>query len=214
MKKEGLMTKVLVVIGVLLLLSGAGLGYYYYQNTYGTSEQDKALQQDAEKVESQWEEKPKEQPKEPTSYEEGDTVGILKIPAWGDWKVPIIESTSDESLELGVGRYSESARPGQPGNLAIAGHRSGDPQPFRELLDLEVGDEVIVETEIAIYTYKVTSPATETTVRAQDGAWVIRAPQVDSEAEHTITLTTCTYLYRSDDRSVLFGELVDKEYKQ
>ena len=44
---------------------------------------------------------------------------------------------------------------GQPGNFAIAGHRVTHGSPFRKLLELRKGDEVIVETGDAVYTYEL-----------------------------------------------------------
>ena len=46
--------------------------------------------------------------------------------------------------------------PGQYGNAAIAGHRTTHGQPFNRIDELQVGDEVIVETIVGRYTYLVT----------------------------------------------------------
>lgn len=219
-------SRIVLIAGVLLLVAGIGFSWFYYDSTMGDSEQDNVLQEEASVIEQGWSNNPKPSPspssvdpkdfpKEPVSFTEGEPIGVLKIPAWGeDWATPIIEGTTADSLEEGVGHYSNSRTPGEIGNFAVAGHRSGDPQPFRNLLELKVGDEIIVETELATYTYSVTSPATETTVKAKDGGWVISEPDIsDYQNKSVITLTTCTHLYQSPDRSVLFGELIKKELK-
>lgn len=212
----------LTVLGVLLMVCGLAVGGWYVHQIAGESEQDTELQAQAENVIREYDREvvPSEPEKELKAIEEPDeikngaTVGVLKIPSWGkDHAVPVIEGTTQENLDNGVGRYDYSARPGQEGNLAIAGHRSGDPQPFRNLLEVNVGDKVILETKAATYTYEVTKSARDTTVVAQDGGWVVNEPEVPSDSKHTITLTTCTHLYHSWDRSVMFGELVDVEQK-
>lgn len=224
MKRSSIFT----ILGALLLVVGLAATGYYWKTTYATSAVDDHLQTTASQVLEKWNQEDiasTEEPKpavekkvkksEPTEFEEGETIGIMKIPAWGeDHQVPIIHGVGDDDLEKGVGHYPDSGTPGKLGNLAVAGHRSGDPQPFRNLLELEKGDKVIVETKLATYTYVVTNPAYNTTLVAQDGGWVIHSPEVeDAHTKSTITLTTCTHLYRSDDRSVLFGELEKVEFK-
>lgn len=227
MKRSSIFT----ALGVVLILIGAVGGFFYWDTTYAASAVDNQLQTQAMHIQQSWEEeepaaeeeteKPSaEEPKvvkqtEPTEFEEGETIGILKVPSWGeDHSVPIIHGVRDGDLESGVGHYPDSSTPGKLGNFAMAGHRSGDPQPFRKLLELNEGDKIIVETKLAIYTYVVTSSARDTTLVAQDGGWVIHSPEIeDAHTKSTITLTTCTHLYRSDDRSVLFGELEKRELK-
>lgn len=208
-----------IIVGSAMIAGGGVFGAKTIYDFTAPSAEDSNLQASARSLENQWGEKAEATPHtepipEPTSYENGQTIGILKIPAWGpDHAVPIIHGTTQENLEHGVGHYEQSARAGQEGNFAVAGHRSGDPQPFRELLDVKVGDEVIVETEAATYVYVVTKNANETTVKAEDGGWAIVQPEVEGDNPHTLTLTTCTHLYRSLDRSILFGELKSVEHK-
>ena len=40
-------------------------------------------------------------------------------------RVPVFEGTDDLSLNRGVGWIQGTARPGEPGNIGIAGHRDG-----------------------------------------------------------------------------------------
>jgi sortase A len=63
---------------------------------------------------------------------------VLRIPKVGI-EVPVFEGTSDLVLNRGVGHISGTALPGQPGNLAITGHRDGF---FRGLKDIAVGDRI------------------------------------------------------------------------
>jgi sortase A len=65
-------------------------------------------------------------------------------------RVPVLEGTDDLALNRGVGWIAGTAKPGEAGNIGIAGHRDGF---FRGLKDIVVGDEVELTTlqERAIY---------------------------------------------------------------
>jgi sortase A len=66
---------------------------------------------------------------------------ILRIPAVGI-EVPILEGTDDLTLNRGVGHLPNTPLPGQPGNMAITGHRDGF---FRPLKDVHPGDTIQVD---------------------------------------------------------------------
>ena len=66
---------------------------------------------------------------------------ILRVPRLGI-EVPVLEGTSDLTLNRGVGHIPGTALPGHPGNLAITGHRDGF---FRPLKDASVGDIIEVQ---------------------------------------------------------------------
>jgi LPXTG-site transpeptidase (sortase) family protein len=88
------------------------------------------------------------------------------------------------------------------------GSRTGS--PFRKLLELRKGDEVIVETVDAVYTYELDGSPRDLTVKPEDN-WVLEPvpgkPQ-ETPTKSIITLTTCQDLFHSPDRSVAFGHLV------
>src|SRR5699024_5857044 len=53
-----------------------------------------------------------------------DAWGLLYVPRFGaDYSVPVLDGTGEEINSAVLGRYSTSPRPGQDGNLALAGHR-------------------------------------------------------------------------------------------
>ena len=58
-------------------------------------------------------------------------------------EVPVLPGTDDLTLNRGVGWIQGTAAPGTDGNFAVAGHRDGF---FRRLQDIELGDEIEVET--------------------------------------------------------------------
>jgi sortase A len=54
-------------------------------------------------------------------------------------RVPVYGDTGEWALNRGVGWIAGTARPGEAGNVGIAGHRDGF---FRGLKDVAVGDEI------------------------------------------------------------------------
>jgi sortase A len=88
-------------------------------------------------------------------------------------------------------------------------------QPFARLLDLNSGDEIIVETRGAIFTYVLDESPRQLTVTDTD-TWVIDPVPGKPELKPTqplITLTTCPDVFHSAKRSVGFGHLIRTERK-
>lgn len=152
----------------------------------------------------------------------GSADALVRIPAFGaEYEVPLIEGVRENDLKRGIGHFPGTA-PGQIGNFALAGHRVTNGEPFHDLPDLRPGDQVIVETADAIYTYVLDTdpndlvvPFTQTWVIddvpvAPEGEAPPGMPQLEGSTatEAIITLTTCSELFHTDDRMVAFGHLV------
>lgn len=140
----------------------------------------------------------------------GKPLFLIRIPKFGaDWQKPIVEGIDADDLARGIGHYPQTQLPGQPGNFALAGHRVTHGSPFRKLLELQKGDQVIIETADAVYTYELDSSPRDLTVPPTD-TWVLDpVPGKSQTPTHSIiTLTTCQDLFHSPDRSVAFGQLV------
>ena len=58
-------------------------------------------------------------------------------------EAPVLEGTDDLVLDRGVGHIAGTVRPGEVGNIGIAGHRDGF---FRVLKDVRPGDTIELET--------------------------------------------------------------------
>lgn len=161
----------LTVIGELLLVSGlAVLGYFGWQ-TYQTQFAVPAQQRELTANDSaRWAEQAEaaaDAEAEPWDGEvpyvpegaPGEVFGVLYVPAFGaEYAYRIAETTDPETVlnlgEKGIGHYTNTQRPGEPGNFALAGHRSGVwTTPFREIMNLRVGDSMFVETAQGWYTY-------------------------------------------------------------
>lgn len=144
----------------------------------------------------------------------GEPAWVLSIPAINlEW--PIIAGVDEEELAKGVGWYPTTALPGQAGNVALAGHRTTDGAPFRDLLNLEVGDAVIIDTREATFTYTVNSAPGSLTVQG-DESWVLDPVPGQSDVVPTqaiVTLTTSEDLIPTADRAVGFATLTKTEKK-
>jgi LPXTG-site transpeptidase (sortase) family protein len=105
-------------------------------------------------------------------------IGRIEIPRVGVSAI-VEEGDSDATLAESVGHLTGTALPGQSGNIALAAHRD---TYFRDLEDIQAGDEIYFTTARAIYKYRVTS---RDVVDPSDVA--VLAPSSDAR----LTLITC-----------------------
>ena len=78
-------------------------------------------------------------------------LAVLRIPRIS-LEAPLFDGTDDLTLNHAVGRIAGTSRPGEPGNIGIAGHRDGF---FRGLKDVRVGDAIELKTLKGTDTYVV-----------------------------------------------------------
>jgi sortase A len=86
--------------------------------------------------------------------QEGHAIGRIKIDRIG-LSIVVVQGTDTSSLQKGPGHYRNTPIPGQPGTVAIAGHRTTYLAPFRDINQIEDGDEVRIEMPYAAFTYTV-----------------------------------------------------------
>jgi len=108
-------------------------------------------------------------------------LGSIAIPAI-DIERPLSEGIRLPTLDRGPGHWPGTAMPGDRGNVVVAGHRVSHNADFRNLDDLDPGDEVIFNTNLGRFVYLVES----TEIVGPDALWV-----VDQTPEHTATLFAC-----------------------
>lgn len=109
-------------------------------------------------------------------------LAVLRVPKL-DLEVPVLEGTDEPALNRGVGHIAGTPRPGQPGNIGIAGHRDGF---FRGFKDIAVGDVIDLETLAGTDRYTIESLTIVTPDRVD-----VLAPT----ASPTLTLVTCYPFY-------------------
>jgi sortase A len=88
------------------------------------------------------------------NLQEGHAIGRIKIDRI-DLSIVVVQGTDTASLQKGPGHYTNTPIPGQPGTVAIAGHRTTYLAPFRHIDQIQDGDEVRIEMPYAAFTYTV-----------------------------------------------------------
>lgn len=146
----------------------------------------------------------------------GTAIALLRIPDFGaDFEVPVVYGTTNAALSKGVGWFESTAKPGEIGNFAVAGHR-GSRGPFVKLPGLAVGARVEVETREALFVYALDNHPADTVVLNSD-TWVLDPvpgqPPSTKPTIARITLITCAELFHAPDRAVAFGHLVETRAK-
>jgi sortase A len=147
----------------------------------------------------------------------GTADALVRIPRFGrDYVVPVQVGVSDAVLAKGYGHFAHTARPGQVGNYALAAHRVTHGEPLRHMPDLRPGDKVLVQTRDHTYTYRLDTDPNRLVVGFRD-VWVIdplpRNPHggvqpAQRPGQRLLTLSTCSELFHTDSRMVVFGHLV------
>ena len=142
------------------------------------------------------------------SIGEGEALTKLEIPKL-KVDVIVVEGISGNALRAGAGHYPESALPGDVGNVAIAGHRTGFGQPFRNLDKLTKGDVITLETPVGVYTYRVMGE-----FDGHGNPWITHPLDwtvIGPTPTPVLTLTTCDPPHTSKNRLIVRAELVKTE---
>ena len=136
----------------------------------------------------------------------GAPFGVLRVPRLGgsDWARPVLQGVGLDVLARGLGHYAGTALPGQVGNLAIAGHRSGHGNPLIDIDAVQPGDAVVLETRAGWYVYRAVRHDVVAPDRSDVVAPVPERPGV-RPTERWLTLTTCSPRYGSTSRYVVFA---------
>ncbi len=138
----------------------------------------------------------------------GEAIARIIIPAIGLDEI-VVAGIEVEDLRKGPGHYDNTPLPGQPGNAAIAGHRTTYGAPFGEIAELAPGDEIIVETLQGRFVYRV-QPGSAVAGRSLGHRIV--APTalevLDDYGDNRLTLTSCHPKYSSRERIIVQATLV------
>ena len=124
---------------------------------------------------------------------------LLSIPKLRLTRVIPTGASVPQLRQHGVGRISWTPLPGQPGVVAIAGHRTTYGAPFFRLGRLAPGDQILLTYGGRRFDYVVTERR------------VVRPSQVDvlrvPSGEQMVALVTCTPVYSAKYRLVVLGRL-------
>ncbi len=122
-------------------------------------------------------------------------LGIIKIDKI-KLKLPILEGATEKNLKKGAARIKGTSAIGEVGNVALAGHRSHTNGRFFNRLDeLEVGDQIVIETDNKTYYYKIYK---KIIVEPEDISVLDH-----NNKDHILTLVTCHPLYKATERLII-----------
>ena len=108
-------------------------------------------------------------------------VGAIAIP-----RIDVIQNlyrgVTLPTLDKGVGWWPGTAMPGQVGNVVLGGHRVSKKKPFRNLDQLQPGDEIFLSSADGNFVYVVD----RTFIVQPTDVWII-----DQTTDATLTLFAC-----------------------
>lgn len=137
-------------------------------------------------------------PDAPAAPPEGKAVAILRIPRLSLEKA-VVQGVALSDLKKGPGHYPQTPMPGQPGNAAIAGHRTTYGAPFYSINELQRDDKIYVTTAQGAFEYRVRE---NKVVRPSD------VHVLDPTTDNRLTLTTCHPRYSARQRLIVVAELI------
>jgi sortase A len=151
-------------------------------------------------------------PPDPPSIAESaaPAVGRKAAPATGAWvarldaptvqmSATVLEGSDDGTLARGAGHIEQTAFPGEPGNIGIAGHRD---TTFRAVRNLRAGDPLELTTSDRIYRYQIS----KTFVVEPEDVYVL-----DPGDQPMLTLVTCypfNYIGHAPHRYIIQAVLI------
>jgi sortase A len=112
------------------------------------------------------------------AIDQGSPIAALSIPRIR-LSAMVLQGSDGRTLRRGPGHVENTAFPGEPGNMVIAGHRDSF---FRSLQNINLGDDIFLDTREGPLQYRVTS------VRVVDPGDVSVIARTD---ETVLTLITC-----------------------
>jgi sortase A len=135
--------------------------------------------------------------------EAGEGIGRIRIDSI-DLDLVVVEGTDTASLQKGPGHYPETGFPGQGQTIGVAGHRTTYLAPFRQINEIEDGDEIVLEMPYATFTY---------TTQKHEIVDPSQVEIVDDVGYERLVLTACHPLYSADQRWAVFARLAEIEVR-
>ncbi|GGT20989.1 class E sortase [Streptomyces purpureus] len=197
---------IISVFGELLITAGVVLGLFVVYSLWWTNViADRAADKEISQVRDRW-------AGGPGALDTKDGIGFLHVPAMGNGEVLVKRGTDPKTLNNGVaGYYTDPVAAALPsakrGNFTLAAHRDGHGAKFHNIHKLKNGDSIVFETKDVWYVYKVYKTLPETSKYNVKVLDPIPKESGRTKAGRYITLTTCTPIYTSDYRYIVWGEL-------
>ncbi|MFE3125910.1 class E sortase [Streptomyces hydrogenans] len=199
------------VFGELLITAGLVLGLFVVYSLWWTNVlADRAADKEGAQVRGEWADPG------PGALDTKGGLGFLHVPAFGGDEILVKQGTGSTVLNNGVaGYYTDPIKSALPqdkqGNFTLAAHRDGHGAKFHNIHKLKNGDPIVFESKDTWYVYKVYKTLPETTKYNVDVLQQVPGESGRTEPGRYITLTTCTPMYTSDYRYIVWGELARTE---
>lgn len=210
-RSPGRIAMAVSVFGELLITAGLVLGLFVVYSLWWTNViADRAADKQGDEVRDNW----AHGGSGPGSLDTKGGIGFLHVPAMKNGEVLVEKGISTEVLNDGVAGYYtdpvKSALPmtGKDGNFTLAAHRDGHGAKFHNIDKVQKGDPVVFETDDKWYVYKVYDILPETSKYNVQVLAQVPEESGRKKPGRYITLTTCTPVYTSRYRYVVWGELV------
>ena len=202
------------LFGELLITAGLVLGLFVVYSLWWTNViADRTASRQSHDVRDDWAKHPDQGP---GALDTKDGIGFLHVPAMSGGDILVKKGTSAEVLNDGVaGYYTHPVKSALPwdkkGNVTLAAHRDGHGAKFHDIDKIKKGDPIVFETKDTWYVYKTYAILPRTS--KYNVATIAQVPKESGRKRpgRYITLTTCTPVYTSDYRYVVWGELVRTE---
>jgi LPXTG-site transpeptidase (sortase) family protein len=201
------------LIGELLVTAGLVLGLFVVYSLWWTNViAGRQATKDGNTVRRDWAAAAVSD--QPGRLDTKDGIGFLHVPAMGkDFEVLVKKGTSTDVLNQGVaGYYTGPVKSAMPwdksGNFTLAAHRDGHGAKFHNIDRLKAGDSVVFESRTTWYIYKVYDVLPQTSKFNTNVIDQVPKESGKNQSGRYITLTTCTPVYTSLYRYIVWGELV------
>jgi LPXTG-site transpeptidase (sortase) family protein len=198
------------ILGELLITAGLVLGLFVVYSLWWTNVvADRAADKQGDKVRDNW----AQDKSGPGALDTKDGIGFLHVPSMKNGEVLVEKGTSTKVLNDGVaGYYTDPVKATLPmtdktGNFTLAAHRDGHGAKFHNIDRVKKGDPIVFETKDDWYVYKVFSILPETSKYNVKVLQTVPKQSGKTKPGHYITLTTCTPVYTSEYRYIVWGEL-------
>ncbi|MFF4099927.1 class E sortase [Streptomyces sp. NPDC001903] len=208
----------LSLLGEFLITVGLVLGLFVAYSLWWTNViADRQAQARGDEIRQRWQTAPGANGSAaPGALDTGDGIGFLHVPAMKNGEVLVKKGTAPDVLDDGVaGYYTDPVKAALPweasGNFSLAAHRDGHGAKFHDIDKVKNGDAVVFETRDTWYVYKVFAELRQTSKYNVDVISAVPKESGRTAPGRFITLTTCTPVYTSKFRYVVWGELVRTE---
>jgi LPXTG-site transpeptidase (sortase) family protein len=194
--------------GELLITAGVVLALFVVYSLWWTNVlAERDSKRAGDKVRESW-----LRDRTPGALDTKDGIGFLHVPSMSPDDVLVMKGTDAKELNKGAAGYYtkpvKSAMPqDQSGNFALAAHRDGHGAKFHRIDKIEKGDAIVFETKNTWFVYRVFSILPRTSKYNVDVLDPVPKGSGKKTDGRYITLTTCTPVFTSKYRYVVWGEL-------